>query len=521
MDECAAITAGNTRGIAVEPPEARQQPSPQNAIGVSDGVFALGGGESRVHSDFELNFYARGEALIERLNRNGRASGASIRSGHGLRLLPLMAATFFMVSGGPYGIEDILTAGYRTGLILLVALPLVWSFPTALMIGELASALPEEGGFYVWVRRALGPFWGYQEAWLSLAASIFDMAIYPTLFVLYLGRLAPAWTAGWHGIAWELALIAICCVWNLLGAPAVGDGSLGLSALLLSPFAVLVMAAAWHGAHRHAGVGGPASTGSANGATLATAVLVALWNYMGWDNASTVAREVDRPQRNYPRAMLLCALLVMLTYVVPLAAAAWAGIPAAQFTTGSWTNVADTVAGKWLGVAIVAGGTLTALGMFNALTMSYARLPMALAEDGLLPGVLARRNRRGVPWVAVLACAAAWALALGFSFERLISLDLILYGASLILEFLALVVLRVREPHLERPFRAGSLLTVCLMGAAPSALIVGAAWAARGERMAGMSALLFGALIAGAGPLFFWLSKVLWSRPRPLPVAAD
>lgn len=433
----------------------------------------------------------------------------------------MIAATFFMVSGGPYGIEDILSGGYRTGLILLVALPFVWSFPTALMIGELASALPEEGGFYVWVRRAMGPFWGFQEAWLSLTASIFDMAIYPTLFALYLGRLAPAWTAGWHGIAWELALIAVCCVWNLLGAPAVGDGSVGLSVLLMSPFAILVGAAVWHGLHMRAHAAWTSAPAAADGATFGTAVLVALWNYMGWDNASTVAREVDRPQRNYPRAILLCALLVMLTYIVPLAAAAWAGIPAGQFTTGSWANVAETLAGPWLGIAIVAGGMLTSLGMFNALTMSYTRVPMALAEDGLLPVALARRNERGVPWVAVLACAVAWALALGFSFERLISLDIMLYGASLVLEFVALVVLRVREPHLERPFRAGNFAFACLISAVPSALIVWAAWAARGERMAGMPALLFGAIVAAAGPLFYWLSKVLWSRPRPVPVGAD
>jgi len=458
---------------------------------------------------------------IESLKRIESSGITRNRADRGLRLLPLIAATFFMVSGGPYGIEDILSAGYRTGLILLVVLPLVWSLPTALMIGELASALPEEGGFYVWVRRALGPFWGYQEAWLSLTASIFDMAIYPTLFVLYLGRLAPAWTAGWHGIAWELALIAVCCLWNLLGAPAVGDGSVGLSVLLMSPFAILVVAAAWHGAHQHVHAGWAAAPQPASGATFATAVLVALWNYMGWDNASTVAREVDRPQRNYPRAILLCTLVVMLTYVVPLAAAAWAGIPVAQFTTGSWANVAATLAGPWLGIAIVVGGTMTALGMFNALTMSYARLPMVLAEDGLLPGVLARRNRHGVPWAAVLACAAAWAMALGFSFERLISLDLILYGASLILEFIALVVLRIREPHLERPFRAGNLAFACLISTAPAALIVWAAWNARSERMAGMPALLFGAIVAGAGPLCYLLSRVLWSRPRPVPFGAD
>src|ERR1700757_1043449 len=123
-------------------------------------------------------------------------------------LIPLIAATYFMVSGGPYGIEDILGgAGFGRAIIILLALPVVWSLPTALMIGELASALPKEGGFYVWVRRALGPFWGYQEGWLSLSASIFDMAIYPAIFVSYLGKFAPALTAGWHGYAWSLAVV--------------------------------------------------------------------------------------------------------------------------------------------------------------------------------------------------------------------------------------------------------------------------------------------------------------------------
>jgi len=444
-----------------------------------------------------------------------------------MRLLPLMAATFFMVSGGPYGIEDILEAGYLKGLIILVALPFLWSLPTALMIGELASALPEEGGFYVWVRRAMGPFWGYQEAWLSLAASVFDMAIYPTLFVLYLGRLSPALTAGWHGAAWELGLIALCCVWNLLGAPAVGNGSVGLAILLLSPFIVLVTVAfrhgAQHGAHlfahpvwTHSGAGAGLSTAGLN-----TAILVAMWNYMGWDNASTVAREVDNPRRNYPVAMLASALLVAVIYVVPLAAMAYAGVAPESFNTGSWADVARGMVGPWLGIAIVVGGTLTSVGMFNALTMSYARLPMVLAEEGMLPRLFARRNRRGVPWVAVLACAGAWALALPFSFERLISLDLMLYGSSLVLEFVALVVLRLREPRLDRPFRVGSFAMACLIGALPTALIVYAAFASRHESMAHMPALVLGALIAACGPVFYLLSKRTSRRMNALAAAAD
>jgi amino acid transporter len=420
-----------------------------------------------------------------------------------------------MVSGGPYGIEDILGgAGYLKALAILLLLPLVWSYPTALMIGELASAIPAEGGFYVWVRRAMGPFWGYQEAWLSLTASIFDMAIYPTIFVLYLSKLFPAWTAGSRGTLWELALIAICCLWNLRGAPAVGDGSMALFAILLAPFVVLVAAAAWHGWHLHTNTAWTSTKTGSEG--LSTAILVALWNYMGWDNASTVAREVENPQRNYPRAMLLSASVVALSYVIPIAAMGFAGLGITQFTTGSWTDAATTLAGPWLGIAVVLGGTITGLGMFNALMMSYARLPMALAQDGMLPSVMARRNRYGVPWVALLACAIAWALALQFSFERLISIDLMLYGASLILEFVALVVLRLREPNLARPFRAGNLAMAIALGVMPTALIIYAALSARDERMAHMPALLFGLLVAAAGPIFYWISRSVWSG-RPLP----
>jgi len=432
-----------------------------------------------------------------------------------------------MVSGGPYGIEDILGgAGYLKALAILLILPLVWSFPTALMIGELASALPDEGGFYVWVRRALGPFWGYQEAWLSLTASIFDMAIYPTIFVLYLSKLFPAWTAGPRGTMWELALIALCVLWNLRGAPAVGDGSIALFVTLLAPFAILVAAAAWHGWHLHAnGVWtSPSGVKSGAGEGLSTAILVALWNYMGWDNASTVAKEVDNPQRNYPRAMLMSAGVVALSYVIPLAAMGFAGLAIAQFTTGSWADAATSLAGPWLGIAIVLGGTITGLGMFNALMMSYARLPVALAEDGMLPSFMTMRNRHGVPWVALLVCGTAWALALQFSFERLISIDLILYGASLILEFVALVVLRIREPNLERPFRAGNLAMAIALGVMPTALIIYAAFTARDEHMGHMPALLFGLLVAVAGPVCYWISRSVWSgrtTPKELPAASS
>jgi amino acid transporter len=429
-----------------------------------------------------------------------------------MRLLPLIAATYFMVSGGPYGLEDIIgKAGYGRALLLLALVPLVWSLPTSLMVGELAAALPEEGGYYCWVRRALGGFWGFQEAWLSMAASVFDMAIYPVIFVLYLGRIEPSWTAGGRGTLWALAVVVLCAMWNLRGAKAVGEGSVGMFCLLLSPFVVLTAVGLWKGlAGLHGSRPGGSSLWPAAGADFAGAVSVTLWNYMGWDNASTVAQEVEEPQRNYPRAMLIAAGLVALTYVLPLAAVALAGIPAEQFSTGAWTDAAREVVGPWLALCVVVGGTINGFGMFNALMMSYTRVPYALAEEGMLPKVLAQRTAAGVPWVSVVLCSVAWALALGMSFERLISIDLVLYGGALVLEFIALVVLRVTEPWLVRPFKVpGGLWGTVAIGVGPTLLIGFALWAARDERVAGLPALEFAGIVAAVGPLVYLLARAL------------
>lgn len=436
-----------------------------------------------------------------------------------------------MVAGGPYGLEDIIgQAGYLKALVLLAVVPIVWSLPTSLMVGELASAIPAEGGYYVWVERALGRFWGFQEAWLSLAASVFDMAIYPTIFVLYLGRIAPTWTAGYRGTLWALAIILACAAWNLTGARAVGEGSVVLFCVLLAPFVVMIVVALMHwGGH-----GAGAMLQPVTAPNLSLAIAVTMWNYMGWDNASTIAQEVEDPQRNYPRAMLAAAGLVALTYILPLAAVALFGIAPDRFAagsasgTGSWTDAARMIAGPVLGIAIVLGGMINGTGMFNALMMSYSRVPYALADESVTRSAaagarrslltpLTRLNRFGVPWVSLLLCAGIWALALRFSFERLISIDLVLYGAALLLEFVALIVLRVREPQLVRPFRVpGGKAGATLMMVGPTLLIGYAIWGARDEQVLGMNALLFSTLVALTGALIYAAAQLPRRRRQPI-----
>src|ERR1044071_1990393 len=103
-----------------------------------------------------------------------------------LGLVPLAAVVFFNVSGGPYGIEDVVPSfGPGLALLLLVVTPLLWSLPVSLAMAELASAMPDEGGYVTWTARAFGPFWAFQVGWWSWLDSFVDVAVYPALAVEY------------------------------------------------------------------------------------------------------------------------------------------------------------------------------------------------------------------------------------------------------------------------------------------------------------------------------------------------
>ncbi len=425
-----------------------------------------------------------------------------------LTLWPLVAATFFMVSGGTYGTEDIVHgAGYGRAILILLLTPILWSLPTAFMIGELSSALPFEGGYYAWVRRAMGNFWGFQEAWLSLVASIFDMAIYPTLFVAYLTRLFPWFAEGHRGVMVGLAVVFTCAMLNIAGVKVVSTTSLWLFFALSAPFALMVILAPFkYGALLHA-----VTTPTTSKVDMIGGLLIAMWNYMGWDNASTIATEVERPQRTYPRAMLVAVAIVAISYVLPVAALWITRLAPGAWETGSWADIAGLLGGPLLRVALVAGGMISAFGMFNALVMSYSRLPLAMAQDGMLPRIFGKlHSKTRAPWVAILICATGWGLCLNLGFERLVTIDILLYGTSLALEFIALIALRVREPELPRAFRVpGGMFGAVAIGIMPVLLLGFSVIRSESEQVWGMSSLAFGMVLIGAGVVAYALNHVL------------
>jgi amino acid transporter len=439
-----------------------------------------------------------------------------------LTLWPLVAATFFMVSGGTYGTEEIVHgAGYGRAILILLLTPLLWSLPTAFMIGELSSALPYEGGYYAWVRRAMGNFWGFQEAWLSLIASIFDMAIYPTLFVAYLTRMFPWFQQNNRGWWVALAVVVTCALLNIAGVKVVSLTSLWLFFALSAPFVAIVLLSPF----KIGALANAVTKPTTSSVDILGGLLICMWNYMGWDNASTIATEVERPQRTYPRAMLVAVCVVALSYVLPPAAMWMTGLKTTAWETGSWADIAGLLGGPLLRIGVVLGGVISAFGMFNALVMSYSRLPLAMAQDGMLPGIFAKLHRKSrAPWVAIVALAIGWAMCLGLGFARLVTIDILLYGFSLLLEFIALAVLRFREPDLPRPFRVpGGLFGVIAIGIPPMLLLGFSIIRSEHEQIWNMSSFAFGMILIAAGFVAYAVNHALkpagWTireeKPQP------
>ena len=427
----------------------------------------------------------------------------------GLGTLSLVFVLFFCTSGGPYTTETLIqSVGPGLGLLILILIPLIWSLPEVLIIGELASMLPEEGGYYRWVDRAFGRFWAFQNGWLTWTYSLVDMAIYPVLFIQYLRFFVP-------GLDTRVeSLISLAVIWgatwiNLRGSLRVGRASIIAGTFIMLGFLAMSVVSLGHIMHVP---WQPFASGTTHGiGGLAVGISIALWNYIGWDNPSTVQGEVKGPSRSYPRALAFALPLVILGYFVPLLAA----LGATDWTTwtdGGWPQIAAAAAGKWIAIWIALGGMVSALALFNALLLSYSRIPFVLATDRLLPGALARLDGRGTPRNAVIVSAIFYSVFVLVPFGKLVIADVLLYSLALFLEFGALVQLRKTEPSLRGAFRIPiGRGGVAALAALPMVVLLGVVAISLRDGEYGVPALAGAGLAIAAGPILYRLRQRSWS----------
>ena len=423
--------------------------------------------------------------------------------------LPLVAVLFFNVSGGPYGIEDAVgTLGPGLALLLLILTPLVWSLPVGLAMAELAAAIPEEGGYVVWVQRAFGRFWGFQAGWWSWINSFVDVAVYPALFVEYLGFWRPAMSPLERWLL-VLGFIWILTAVNLAGVRITGAAAVVMAVVSLAPVVVLTVVA---GTRLEAIPWRPFAADERSllsGLGLGLAVM--MWNYSGWDTPTTTLGETRAPGPNFRRAVWVTLPLITLAYLLPVVAGLAAGGSWAEWQTGHWPILADEVGGPWLAHLVTLGAVVATGGLFLSLLLTNSRLPYALAQGGQMPAALRNLHPRfGTPWAAIVLSSACYSVCAFWSFKELIVLNIWLYSVALLLELAAFVALRVREPALPRPWRVGG-------GAVGISLVAGlpALCCLLAMATAGWTNTAVGVLATLTGPLAY----LAWRR-RPAAAAA-
>ncbi|HTX70875.1 MAG TPA: APC family permease [Thermoleophilia bacterium] len=379
----------------------------------------------------------------------------------GLRRVPMRVwvavfVVFSFVCSGGFGIEDMVSgSGPGFALLLLLVIPFVWGLPQALVCSELGSALPEDGGLYRWSRRANGQFMGFQTGWWWTLSIFVDSAVYIALTVDYMQN----WFHFDSWVRWGIAivLIAVFAYVNVRGIQLASSVLVVFQVLVFIPFFLLAVIglANWH--HN------PFSPMLLHGNSLLGGVGVALsvgiWMYSGFESLSTMAGEIQKPQKVIPKALMITLPIVISFYVL----STMGGLSA----VGRFQEWGTSGALDFMGVGRVVGGQILRylffvamfagnFALFLAFLGAGARPSYTLSKDKLAPKFLSKTHPKyGTPYAAILLMAAVDVVLVRNGFATLIVIDVFLLMLAHITIYISAIRLRINEPDLERPYRVG------------------------------------------------------------------
>ena len=371
---------------------------------------------------------------------------------HRMPMSTVVLMVFCLCASGAFGIEDMIpAAGPGLTLVLLIVLPFVWSTPMGLVASELGSAIPEEGGFYKWVQRACGEFWGFQAGWWRTMAIYFDNAIYVVFAGSYFASIIDLTTV--EAYLFKASIIVCFTYINIRGIRDVGAVTTVISILVIIAFAVV---AAFGFANWHSNPFEPfIPPGQTLFQSIVAGIAIGMWMYSGYESMSTMAGELEDPQL-IPKATLIAIPLIIAMYILPITGGLASIGPWTDWASEGGLSYSDVVANHVpsLGILFVFIAVIANLSIFNTYITSGSRGFFALAEDNLAPRALVKCSKeRGVPYIAVLSLGAFSLFLCMFPFEVIVVVDVMLFMAAYVLIFISAGILRIKEPDLDRPFK--------------------------------------------------------------------
>ena len=395
------------------------------------------------------------------------------------------------------------------------------SLAGALSYAELAAALPEAGGEYVYLREAYGPLWGFLYSWTQMwVAKSGSIATLATGFFLYLANFFPGLDTvfyslplpiGPNGGALEIRygqLLAIVLIlmlaWlNYYGVKLGGEVQTAVTVLKVILIGLIILAGL--------GLGQPhapelRTAPRLNFAGFVAALVAALWAYDGWNNVSMVASEVREPQRNLPRSLIGGTLVVIGIYL--LANAAYFRVLAPGQVAGS-ERVAAEMMGRIFGSAganaVSVAAMISIFAALNGSILSGSRVPYAAAREGYFFAIIGQVHpEHRTPGASIIALSL-WSclLVLTGKFDDLFNLVIFASWILYAMTAASVLVLRVKRPDLERPYRTIGYPVVPVLFVAGSAILLASTFRDRPRE----SLMGIGLMLIGVPFYFHWKKK--------------
>ena len=419
----------------------------------SEGVTARSsaGGDSDSSGD---------ETASSQRSRHPSPGAAATGGGNkkGMGVISLAVLTYYSVSGGPFGFENVVRAGGPFWALMGFGLFFVWAIPEALVTIEMSIALPEASGSVAWVEAAFGPKWAFMKGWLSVLSGIADNSLYPILFLdcfmqLVITEQGEYPFAKHHTLRYVLtSFITLSLTYlNYRGLDVVGKVAMFVCAFSLAPFVVFCLIGTFK-LDPSRWLEGPA--GGVSEVNWRLLLNTFYWNINFWDSAASFSGDVQSPVKTFPPGILMALILVFLSTFLPiLIGTAASDRPYYEWTDGYFVALGVEIAGPWLGYWMMAASSMTNIGMFEAEMSSDAWQVAGMAERGMIPKRFSDRNEFGTPKYGVILSLLGVLAVTTLEFEKVIDLLNLLFCFGQTIEYLAFIELRRTHPHLKRPWK--------------------------------------------------------------------
>jgi amino acid transporter len=382
----------------------------------------------------------------------GKSAPASSTALRQVGFLPLLALFYGYTAGGPFGYEEIFSvSGPGMSLVFLALVPFLWSIPISFAAAELNSILPVQGGFYRWVRAAFGDFWGFQCGWWNWTGTFLLNSVYGVLFMDYLANYIPGLTGYWK---WAGASLVLCffAYLNARGIQVAGWTAIALQIAILIPVAWMCLVALLHWQHNPVAPFVP--PGKPFGSVFGAGLALAMWDYAGYEQLSSVMEEIKDPQRTFVRVLAWNTPLNILTYTLPATLALAVLGNWYVWKTGYIVTAAGLVGGPALGWAMLVASIIGTASLSNSTILYTTRIPAAMADDGYLPRWLAAIHPRyRTPARAIVISTVIYCVLASARVVDLVNIYIWTRIATSMLTLLAAWQMRRKLPNAPRRFR--------------------------------------------------------------------